>query len=730
MQDRTADERNHTWHAAQRTHDGQDMTTSKNDKERPTGLDAVFRARSIALVGLSADTRKMTGAPLEILKQVGFSGDIYPVNPKYPEIGGLKSWPGIEALPGPVDVALIMLGAAAVPDAIRACARQGIRAAVVLSSGFEESEDGKQLAEELRVAAADTGVLVIGPNCEGVWSVRDRVFLTFGSAAKRSTLTHAPIAILSQSGAMAGGIGRHLQDNNIGCSYIVSVGNETVLTIADYLEWLLDQDDVRVLALFLEGVRDGERLLPLLERARCNGVRMVALKSGNSTAGQLAAASHTGKIASPHAIYRDLLEAAGVIQVESLTELIEASEVLNTLPLPPERSGALGHGGVSVFSVPGGTRALTADLLEQHDVPLATFDARTVNALAAALPNFGCAQNPTDLTGQVLSHPGLFDQCLRIVADDPNTEAIIVQVANRGPRDVRERVDILRDIALAVARPMIVSFLGDAFPAEDKAPLRRAGIICARDPAEAARYLGWIYACRRIGQRAKLAPLPPVSPRPAPTAWSDVEAFLGQCKVSLPAWRLLQPNQDPAQYCTGLQFPVAIKVLPEHADHKTESGLVILNVASAEALTQHAATLRQRLGKPDAPLLVQQMVDGGIEVIVSAIRNPDFGPVLAIGSGGVAVELYKDIAYLPLPADRDQVLRALRRLRLWTLLQGFRGQPAVDIDALVSAALQFGAVFLSAQPAASEIELNPVFIRPRGSNGGSVIAVDVLVKPA
>jgi acyl-CoA synthetase (NDP forming) len=707
------------------------MTTATTGTKPPlTGLDAVFRARSIALVGLSADARKMTGAPLAILRQVGFAGEIHVVNPKYPEISGLKCWPDIESLPGAPDVALIMLGAASVPDAVRACGRKGIRAAVVLSSGFEESDDGKQLAAELRSAAAESGVLVIGPNCEGVWSVRDRVFLTFGSAAKRSTLTHAPIAILSQSGAMAGGVGRHLQENRIGCSYIVSVGNETVLTIADYLAWLLEQDDVRVLALFIEGVRDGERLLPLLERARRKGIRMVALKAGNSAAGQLAAASHTGKIASPHAIYRDLLEAAGVIQVESLTELIEAAEILSTLPLPPARGGASGHGGVSVFSVPGGTRALTADLFERHGVPLATFDPVTVKALAAALPNFGCTENPTDLTGQVLSHPGLFDQCLRIIASDPNTEAIVIQVANRGPLDVRERIAVLGEIAVAVERPIVVSFLGDAFPADDREQLRRAGIVCARDPAEASRYLGWIYAARRIVQREALAPAPAAPATATPARWNEAEGFLTKCGVSLPASHLLQANEDPAKACERLEYPVAIKALPEDADHKTEAGLVILNVLAPAALTAHAATLRARLGRADATLLVQHMVGDGIEVILSAIRNPDFGPVLAIGSGGIAVELYKDIAYVPLPADRGQVLRALQRLKLWTLLQGFRGRPGADVDALVEAALRFGSAFLSAQPAAAEIELNPVFVRPRGSHGATVVAVDVLVKRA
>ena len=244
-----------------------------------SALDALFHARSIALVGVSADLNKMTGAPIEILKQTGFAGPIYPVNPKYSDIGGFKCYPDIDALPAAADVALIMLAAARVAPAIRACARKGIRAAVVLSSGFEESQEGAGHAQALARAAAETGVIVVGPNCEGLWSVRERVLLTFGSAARRSVLHYAPVAILSQSGAIAGALGRHLQDSGVGCAYIVRVGNETVLTIADYLEWMIAQDGLRVIILFIEGLRDGRRF----PRAR----------SMRSSSRQLASASQT-----------------------------------------------------------------------------------------------------------------------------------------------------------------------------------------------------------------------------------------------------------------------------------------------------------------------------------------------------------------------------------------------------------------------------------------------------
>lgn len=737
----------------------------RKSSEMATPLDDLFHARSIALVGISADPKKMTGAPISILKQTGFAGKVYPVNPKYDDIGGFDCYPSIEALPESVDVALITLSAAHVPEAIRACARKGIRAAVVLSSGFEETEEGAEHARALALAAAETGVAVVGPNCEGVWSVRERVLLTFGSAARREVLHFSPIAVLSQSGAMAGALARHLQDSGVGCAYVVSVGNETVLTIADYMEWMIVQDHVRVVLLFIEGLRDGRRLLGLIERAIARGIHVVALKSGNSVEGLKAAASHTGKMASPFAVYRDLLAEAGAIQVASLTELIEAAEVLSVLPLPPQR-GAAGNGGVSVFSIPGGTRAMTADSLEDHDAPLAIFDRATVKRLEDALPEFGGTENPTDLTGQVLSHPGLFDQCLHIIAQDPNTEALIVQVANRGPRDVTERVLLLADVTATSQVPMVISFLGDALPAPDKARLREAKIVCARDPAEAARFLGWLYAARRTQLRlAADAPEdgavlddpggpwgkaePTVRARSAlaygagqekpeistgiaaPQTWEEVTAFLQACLIGVPAWRVVGAGEEARIACEGLRFPVAVKALPQDADHKTELGLVMLGVPE-EDLSASVANIRERLAKPQAGILVQQMDVGGIEVLLSALRNPDFGPVLAFGLGGMATELHGDVAYVALPTSRERLQRALTRLKLWTLLQGYRGKPAADIDGLLDAACAFGVRFVNAQPLIDEMEINPLFVRAPDLDSdrihGGVVAVDALVR--
>jgi acyl-CoA synthetase (NDP forming) len=383
-------------------------------------LDRIFRARSVALIGVSTNPHKLNGAPLVILRTTGFAGAIYPVNPKYAAIGDLKCYADVADLPEIPDVALIVTPAGDVPKVIDACGRKGIRAAVVISSGFEEERGQENRVAALRDACTRHGIAMIGPNCEGVWSVRSRVLLTFGSAARRENLAHRPIAILSQSGSISGALARHLQDSGFGCAYVVSVGNETVVDILDALEYMLAQDDVKLVILFLEGLKNGARLLRLAEVARSRGIPLVVLKSGNSARGRAAAASHTGKLATPFAVYRDVLQQAGVIRVDDLSELIEAAEVLTTLAPPRSVRGA--HPGIAVFSIPGGTGALTADRCEMRNVPLAVFEEKTTAELVRKLPAFGSAVNPTDLTGQVLSAPEIFNDALGFVAGDPNTE--------------------------------------------------------------------------------------------------------------------------------------------------------------------------------------------------------------------------------------------------------------------------------------------------------------------
>jgi acyl-CoA synthetase (NDP forming) len=692
-------------------------TTDTMDKNL---FDKLVQPRSVAIVGASPQRGSPRNTMVRVLLQHGFSGSVYPVSPSHAEVEGLKTYPSVGDLPEVPDVALVITPAQTVPDVIAECGAKGIRAAIVFSSGFEETEGGKEHALRLIAAAREHNVSVLGANCQGVWSVRHRSMLTFSPAALgQETLKHAPIAVVSQSGALAGAIGNYLQNNGVGCSYIISVGNETCLDALDVLANLIEQDDVRVVALYIEGLHDAGRILRIAERARERGVQIVALKAGRSAVGQQATASHTGKIASSHAVYADVFEQAGVIAVDSLIETLAAVEVLAYLQHP--RVSGDPKGGASVMSSSGGAGALLADHSSDYGIPMAEFSADTATQLERILPEFARKANPIDLTGQINSEPTLFKDTCEAIEADPRTEAMIVQFASSGRRYLEQNGELFKTVARQM--PVAVSFIGELPDVATRQDLREAGVLITSDPSHAMSALSLLYRSKRMRALPKLPTRPPLPQRSSPRDWAETMRYCEESGITPAKWVVLGPGETAAQACAHLTYPLVVKVLPSECEHKTEMGLVRLRVRSAEEVDAIAAEFRERLDKPNMGVLVQEMLSDGVEIVLSCLRQTDFGPVISIGSGGVAVELYRDVAHLALPVSAEQVLAALRRLKLWTLLEGFRGKPAADVDALVQAAVRFGDMFL-ATPDVLEFEINPVIVKPVGQGLG---AVDALV---
>lgn len=683
-------------------------------------FDNFFRPNSVAIVGASPNRGSSRNSLLRVVMKHGFTGKIYPVSPSHREIEGLLAYPSVAELPEVPDLAMVITPAHTVGEVIADCGRKGIRNAIVYSSGFEEVESGKIHAQELVAAARQHGVAVLGANCQGIWSVRQHAILTFGSASLNlEQVNHAPIAVISQSGALAGAIANVLQTNGMGCAYVVSVGNETCLDALDALEWIIEQDDVRVVALYVEGLSNAGRIIPLAQRAHARGTHIVCLKAGRSSIGQEATASHTGKIASAHSVYRDALRQAGVISVDTIADALIAVEALAYLATP--RISGDPSGGVSVMGSSGGAGALLADHSAEFGVPMARFGPQTSARLDTILPEFARKANPVDLTGQINSDPNLFkNTCLTLHAE-PLTEAIVVQFASSGRRGVRENAEVFKSVARDL--PLVVSFVGEVMELEFRKELREAGIFASTDPALSMKALSFLYQrpntpCREV--RVESTP----KQRRRPEGWNELMQFCEEACIVPASWVILNRGDTAERACAGLHYPLAVKVLPSESDHKTELGFVRLNVETPADVDAVAAEYRTRLKKPDAGILVQDMAGDGVEAVVAGMRNTDFGPVLTIGSGGIGIELYRDVCHLVLPVTAEQVRNALSRLTLSRLLAGYRGKPPADVDALVNAAVRFGELFLSC-PTLEEFEINPVIIRPAGQG---VIAVDALAR--
>jgi acyl-CoA synthetase (NDP forming) len=686
-----------------------------------TSLDRLFRPKSIAVIGASPARGNPRNSLLRVMLQHGFEGRVYPITPTHAEVEGLKAYTSVLELPETPDVALVITPAKTVPKIIEECGSKGIRNAIVFSAGFEDSSEGKELAHQLNQAARKHNITVIGPNCQGIWSVQSKSILTFSPAAMNlAEVQHAPIAIISQSGALAGAISGSLHRNGLGCSYMVSVGNETIFDALDALEWVVEQDDVRVVAMYIEGLHRAERILRIAARARSRGVRIVLLKAGKSEVGQMTTASHTGKIASSQAVYADVLHQAGVISLNSLAELLSAVEVLAFMALPRESGDS--RGGLSILSSSGGAAALLADHSSDSGIHLAELSTATAARLDELLPDFARKENPIDLTGQINTVATLFRDTCAAVAADPRTEALIVQHANSGRRYLKDDGDVYKELAREL--PVVVSFVGDEIDAETRREFRNAGVLLSPEPSATMNALSLLYDIRNYQKNAIVASPTILERRPAPTDWDGMMAICRDAGATPAEWVVLGHQDRAVTACSRLNYPVVVKVLPSDAEHKSELGLVKLRVTSPEEVDRIAADFRSRMGKPDAGILVQEMIgDGGVEVVISFLRETDFGPIMSIGSGGVAIELYRDVTHLALPVTTQQVCASLSKLKLWTLLQGFRGKPAADIDALANAAVRLGNLFLSS-PDIQEFELNPVIVNRQGMG---LRVVDALV---
>lgn len=679
-----------------------------------------LRPRSVAIVGASPQPGSPRNLLVKNLVKHGFQGAVYPVSPSHAEVDGLKAYKTVGDLPEVPDVALVITPAQTVAGVIAECGRKGIRNAVVFSSGFEEVEGGEVHARALAEAARTHGVAVIGPNCNGFWSVRQKAVMSFsGAALKIEKIIHAPVAVLSQSGALAGAIGTSLNQAGMGLSYIVSVGNETCLDVLDAAGAIIEQDDVRVVVLYLEGLENASRILPIAQRARERGVQIVALKTGRSAVGQDATASHTGKIASSHAVYAAVFEQAGIIEVESIADLVEAVEVLAFMSDPRDSQDL--KGGVSVLSASGGAGALLADHCSERDIAMAEFEPATVDKLNTILAPYARKTNPIDLTGQINTVATMLKDACETVVADRRTEAMVVQFASTVRRHLIANAEVFKALAREV--PVFLGVMGEDVEPEIRKDFRDAGVLLCGDPSTAVKALSLLYRRREAKRMPMLPQGNPLPARGVPVAWADMMQFCVDSGVTPAKWLVLGPQDRAGKACAHLSFPLVVKVLPSDAEHKTEMGLVKLRVQSAEDVDALAAQFRQRMGKPEAGILVQEMVGDGVEVVLACLRNADFGPVISIGMGGVAIELFRDVTYLALPVSEAQVLTALRKLKLWTLLEGFRGKPAADVEALARAAVRFGDLFL-VSPEVQEFEINPVIVKKKGDG---LAAVDALV---
>lgn len=684
-------------------------------------LSAVLNARSVAIVGASADPGKITGRPLAYMLARGYAGKLYPVNPSRSEVQGQRSYPSLSAIGEPVDLAIIGTGAEQVESVIAEGIAAGVKAFVVFSSGFAETGDeGRALQRRLSVLARANSVAILGPNCLGLANSATGLIASFTTALEETPLKRGGFSLVSQSGALGAYWLDIVLRSGLGFSQWISTGNECDVDAAEVIDCLVDDPQTRVIGLYIEDIHDTLAFRRALQRAAAANKPVIAIKSGRSQAGAQAAASHTGALAGDDALYDACLLQYGALRVDSLSAMIDAARLFLFDSVPPGPR-------LAVMSVSGGAGVLIADEAEALRLTVPAFTDTTLRSLAPVLPSFMRPANPLDLTGNVVQNTASISQALQAVADDPGIDVIVLFVGMMHSI-ASAFTDALAAARQRIHRPIVVIWMGAM--ESTVATLEAARIPVFLDIPQAMQALATAIRVDALQRAARTASLP--SKRPAGAAatrrvlteWDGKQLLRTQQAVGLPEGVLVPPATSAKPLTKSLNYPLAAKLQASALTHKSDVGGVVLRIGSDEALADAVDRLNavgRALQVELQGVLVEQMIPFDHELLLGLRRDPRFGEVLTLARGGVEVELDADALTRLLPLDAAQVEAMLRGLRSARLLDGFRGRPAADIPAVARRIANLCDWFL-ANEALEEIEINPLAVR-----GSDVWALDALV---
>jgi acyl-CoA synthetase (NDP forming) len=675
-----------------------------------TGLDALFAPRAVAVLGASRNPAKLGHRLLQNVKESGFAGAVHPVNPSGEPILDYATVRDVDALPEDVDLALVSLPAAAVPDAVKALAARRVRAAVVLSSGFGEVDaDGRAAQGSLLAAARSAGMRLVGPNCMGVYSAPARLNGTYFWDLPR---VPGGIGIVSQSGAYGGLIFRQLGGRGLGVSRFLSIGNQADVDVAEIVAWLADDPATTLVACFVEALRDGRRFVDVAARTSARKP-VVVLKGGRSEAGGRAAGSHTGSLAGGWETFRAACRHAGVVLVEETEELFDAVEALAVAGARRPSAPA-----VAILTVSGGPSVVAADCAERSGLAVPALPDAAQAALRRLLPPFAAVGNPVDLTPQV--EPANIASAVRRVFDEP---AVAGAVAVNVGLDIPEFAAAIVAAAAATGKPA-VAFTADAPDIARR--FREGGVPVLPGPERAVRAWRALWAAvpRTPPAWPAAAPLPREVADALATATGALPYALARRALEAHGVRFCREetatSEDGAVAAAErLGYPVVVKADVAGLTHKTEAGAVRVGLGDAAAVRRAWHELGARTGA--GRVVVQEQVERGVEVLVGARRDEVFGPVVAVGTGGVLAEVIRDVSLRLAPLDAAEARRMLREGARERLLAGPRGLPAAADGPLVDVVLGVAAL-ICAQPRIAEIDVNPVI-----AAGDRALAVDALV---
>ena len=689
-------------------------------------IQRLLKPRSVAVIGASADPTKTAGRPVSYLLKHNFSGTIYPVNPKVAEISGLACYPDVASLPETPDVGIVLLGAERAHLAVRDLAARGTAAAIVLASGYTETgEEGARRQQQLIEAAGDMRIL--GPNTIGLVNLSDNIVLSASGALEMAHFPQGAVGVVSQSGGILGSLLSRAAARGIGLSKLISTSNEVDLELADFIDALVDDEATRVIALYVETVRNPEKFRTAALQAARAGKPIVAFKIGRSEAGAKAAVSHTGALAGADRMYDALFRQTGVIRAQNFSDLLDIPVALAT------GRHLRGH-RVAVLTSTGGAGTLVSDSLGVSGFETPPPDADTAAALRALQTGDHAAldRNPIDVTLAGLQ-PDLLRGAIKTLLASPSYDALAIIVGSSGLAMPELMASAIQD-CLPLSDKPVVAYVSPHAP-EVAALLTQRGVPAYTDAESCtAAFEGMLHAAR-WNEAPQQPALAKVSVDGLPSGSLD-ESQAKQlfARFGVPSVRetVVQTPDDAQRAAHDLGERVVLKILSNEITHKSDVGGVAVSVPASEAgsrLVAMADEVQTRTGTRPGRFLVQEMVAGGTELILGMHRDP-LGTAILLGMGGITAELFKDTTMRLLPAQgglsREESLGMARELKTWPLLDGYRGRPRADVDALVDAIVAFSRMASQLGDRLVEAEINPVFVMPQGQGVRAADGVVVL----
>ncbi len=704
-------------------------------EKTPARLDLTgcLNPRGVAVVGVSSNASRIGGQALRLLTDFGYAGHIYPVNPKYRDVKGISCYPDLASVPQPCDLALIALSAAHVVPAIEQCGTAGIPYALVLAGGFGEvGADGAALQCKLAEAARKAGVRLVGPNCLGLMNLKDGARIGFGGTMQLKMLKPGPLAMVTQSGGFGFGVVAMACQFGLGFNYVISTGNEVDLTALDWIADLIERPDVQIVVAFLEGIKDGRQLLRIGARAIELGKPILVWKVGNTEIGRQAATSHTARMTAGYELFRAAFRCGGFVEIRDVDDLIDIAKAFGIGKLPAGNR-------VAVLTLSGGAGVLLADRCIEHGLQLPALTDATATRLRKILVSFASAANPIDATAHGYNDNfASYSSAIREVLADPNIDQVIARVPRgsaAGPWS-EGLVETLRH----TNKPLVLNW--PTAPDDNghvREYLERNNIPCILAPGRSVRALAALtefaqkqrdFERTRTRTAARAAP-PQAIEFPAQSGAlgeHQSKAVLQRYGIPAVGELLMTPSEVEALTALPLAFPLAVKVESADLPHKTEVGAVRLNVPDLAALKQAAREVvaAAKGHRPDARIagvLVQEMT-AGLEVIVGAVNDPYFGPVVAFGLGGVFTELLQDVTHRFAPFDAEAAREMISEIKGAKLLKGYRGKPMLDVGALAEVLARVSLLVADHADRIAEIDINPLFVREAGRG---VAAADALI---